>query len=357
MANFVVDSMIRGHHVYKEIWDPVNGEELPCGREIGNSSDPLAVAVMKRLDGGDNIVGHLPRRISSLCSAFIRRGGTIKCIVDGHRRYSEDLPQGGLEVPCKLRFEIKSLQVCNKTEGLIRASLAVTNAEYPDPCTKRVEKPTEHNIEIASCNIEANTMIPVASNPSELNAIDVDQICCSPVKKRGKHFDAERILMGEEMTDLEINFAQQLLKEQFKHISGLDSTLLQEKKVTHTKTLAKNKLQIVFCKERKHWIVATNINCAHNEVKVYDSLFQYLDKVSMECIENLFQHDNVSLKVRMIQCRRQTGTKDCGLFAVAFATALAFGQNPSRQNFKQEEMRSHLVNCFNKTYLSTFPCK
>ena len=76
---------------------------------------------MKRLDGEDNIVGHLPRRISSLCSAFIRRGGTIKCIVDGHRQHSEDLPQSGIEVPCKLRFEIKSLQVCNKIEGLIRA--------------------------------------------------------------------------------------------------------------------------------------------------------------------------------------------------------------------------------------------
>ena len=85
-ASFVVDSMIRGHHVYKEIWDPVNGEVLLCEREIGNSSDPLAVAVMKRLDGEDKIVGHLPRRISPLCSAFIRRGGTIKCIVDGHRR-------------------------------------------------------------------------------------------------------------------------------------------------------------------------------------------------------------------------------------------------------------------------------
>ena len=47
MANFAVDSMIRGHHVYKEIWDPVNGEELPCEREIGNSSDPLAVAVIE----------------------------------------------------------------------------------------------------------------------------------------------------------------------------------------------------------------------------------------------------------------------------------------------------------------------
>lgn len=89
--------------------------------------------------------------------------------------------------------------------------------------------------------------------------------------------------------------------------------------------MPKNKLQIVFCKERKHWIVATTINCAHDEVKVYDSLFQYLDKVSMECIENLFQHDNVPLRVRMIQCHKQTGTKDCGLFAVAKATAIAFG--------------------------------
>ena len=87
-TSFVVDSMIRGHHKYKEIWDPVNGKELPCQREIGNSSDPLTVAMMKRLDGEDKIVGHLPRRISPLCSAFIRRGGIIKCIVDGHRRYS-----------------------------------------------------------------------------------------------------------------------------------------------------------------------------------------------------------------------------------------------------------------------------
>ena len=101
MVSLVVDSMIRGHHVYKEIFNPINGEELPCEQEIRNSSNPLAVAVIKRLDGEDNIVGHLPR---TLCSAFIRCGGTIKCIVDGHRQYSEDLPQGGLEVP------IESLQ-------------------------------------------------------------------------------------------------------------------------------------------------------------------------------------------------------------------------------------------------------
>ena len=203
-ATFVVDSMIHGHHVYKEIWNPVNGEELPCEREIGNSSDPIAVAVRKRLDGGeDNIVGHLPCRISPLCSAFIRRGGTIKCIVDGHRRHSEDLPQGGLEVPCKLIFEIESLRVCNKTEGLICASLAVTSAEYPEASIKRGEKPSENTICTANSNSEAEMIVPVASKASELRAIDVDQVSCSPVKKRAKHFDAERIIMREELTDLE----------------------------------------------------------------------------------------------------------------------------------------------------------
>ena len=37
-------------------------------------------------------------------SLFIRRGGTIECIVTGTRRYSSDLPQGGLEIPCRLLF-------------------------------------------------------------------------------------------------------------------------------------------------------------------------------------------------------------------------------------------------------------
>ena len=58
------------------------------------------MAIRKR---GDT-VGHVPRSISTLCSVFIRRGGTIFCVVTGRRRYSMDLPQGGMEIPCKYRF-------------------------------------------------------------------------------------------------------------------------------------------------------------------------------------------------------------------------------------------------------------
>ena len=60
-----------------------------CKREPENASDPYAVAVKKER----TIIGHLPQKLSRMCSLFLRRGGTIKCIVTGHRKYSADLAQ------------------------------------------------------------------------------------------------------------------------------------------------------------------------------------------------------------------------------------------------------------------------
>ena len=59
-----------------------------------------AIAVLK----DDMIIGHILKKISRICSLFITRGGTIVCTPIGGSRYSEDLPQGGLEIPCKLVF-------------------------------------------------------------------------------------------------------------------------------------------------------------------------------------------------------------------------------------------------------------
>lgn len=366
MSSFVVDSVIRGHHIYKAIWEPVNGEELNTERETGNPHDPLAVAVTKLFRKERSTVGHLPHRISPLCSAFLRRGGTIKCIVNGHRKYSEDLPQGGLEVPCQLLFSIESELICKKTEQLIRSSLALSGVEYPE---NQINNGGKHLANKSKGIIKQETMVEkirtdddmkphnsvLAENDVTPMAVesDTEKIDGPPAKK--KKFNTECIIMGQELTDLEINFAQRLLREQFHHINGLQSTLLQEKNVKGISS--KNRLQIIFCKERKHWVVATNINCIHGEVKVYDSLFQHLDQTSLKCIEKMFEQDDVSPRIRMSQCRKQKGSKDCGLYAIAFATAIAFDQNPSCQNFTQDEMRAHLVNCFNKNHMSVFPCK
>ena len=118
METFELESCVRGQHIYQELWEAVIGEELQCQRERDNPTDIYAVAVRK----GRTVVGHLPRRLSRLCALFIRRGGSIHCSPTGKRRYSADLPQGGLEIPCILYFkgdakEIKKVvKLCTVTK-------------------------------------------------------------------------------------------------------------------------------------------------------------------------------------------------------------------------------------------------
>ena len=40
------------------------------------------------------IIGHLPRKLSGVCSLFLRRGGVISYTETGGRRYSGDLHSG-----------------------------------------------------------------------------------------------------------------------------------------------------------------------------------------------------------------------------------------------------------------------
>ena len=56
-----------------------------------------------------------------------------------------------------------------------------------------------------------------------------------------------------------------------------------------SETSVQNKLQIVYCRTRHHWIVASTLNCSPGEVKVYDSLFYYCAEETECIIANLFQ--------------------------------------------------------------------
>ncbi len=93
-----IETCVRGYHVYKADWTPVLGEIMNCEREPDNRKDRYAVAVKRE----GETVGHLPKKYSRIFSLFLRRGGLISCTVTGTRRYSADLSQGGLEIPCLL---------------------------------------------------------------------------------------------------------------------------------------------------------------------------------------------------------------------------------------------------------------
>ena len=60
----------------------------------------------------------MPRRRGSRPDGIhLRRNGSIQCRVTGQKRYSSDLPQGGLEVPCVYTFTGVSAQI-NKMKKL-----------------------------------------------------------------------------------------------------------------------------------------------------------------------------------------------------------------------------------------------
>ena len=101
MESFETKSCIQGFHIYKDIWSPLIGEQLKCTRETDNPLDRYTVNITPV---STETVGHVPQCISAICSTFLRRGGEIRCTVTGSRRYSRDLPQGGLEIPCMLHF-------------------------------------------------------------------------------------------------------------------------------------------------------------------------------------------------------------------------------------------------------------
>ena len=100
-------------------------DHLVCKQKPGNVHDTHAVAIKKITDGEIKIVGHIPRKISAICFAFMRRGGTILCHANGPHQYSSDLPQSGLEIPCVLKFIASNKKDTSKAKNQLESALNI----------------------------------------------------------------------------------------------------------------------------------------------------------------------------------------------------------------------------------------
>ena len=82
------------------------------------------------------------------------------------------------------------------------------------------------------------------------------------------------------------------------------------------------------------------IGCSPSTVKVYDSLYSELP---MEQICALLTSQEPVIDLIYVTVQRQQNGCDCGLFVLAYATALCSGQNPACLLFKQSVMRACLL--------------
>ena len=96
----------------------------------------------------------------------------------------------------------------------------------------------------------------------------------------------------------------------------------------------------------------SSVGCKTGEINVYDSLYSDLDEVTKCKVQRVFG-SSTGITFNFPNVQRQVELTDYGLFAVAFATSLAFGQDVFE--FQQDKLRSHLKVCFEEKYMRMFP--
>ena len=268
MERFSIDSCVCGYHIKNGMWEASVGEELLCQCENGNGSDPFAIAIIK----SGMTVGHIPRKISPICSLFLRRNGVVTIQTPGGRRYSADLPQGGLEILCTIAFEGFGKDV-QKLKRLITSALTPTAASQsfqPDNKKRKI----------------SSALTPTAAADSVVDSHTEEWVRCGCLILT--HHDRSILLTRNELSDEHIDFAHSLLRSQFQVLNGLQSTFFQ----SHSQGLKSNvnALQIVHS-SGNHWIVATTLQYIPGEVKIYDSIYDSLDSGTLQVVKRSFKRD------------------------------------------------------------------
>ena len=92
-----------------------------------------------------------------------------------------------------------------------------------------------------------------------------------------------------------------------------------------------------------HWNVVSTIGTQHPDVNVFDSMYCHCPEHSKVQISNLLMTTKNTIRLHYNNVQMQSGQADCGLFAIAFATALLNGLHPGAYYFDQSLMRSHLL--------------
>ena len=154
------------------------------------------------------------------------------------------------------------------------------------------------------------------------------------------------------LNDNIVNAAQVLLK-QLSHYSGFQNTLLGS---TLQFAVERGEFVQIIHDGINHWLMISNVggSCVQ-QVMVYDSMHRSVGSCTKRQVAVLLHTNQSHIKIQMMDIHLQSGGSDCGLFAIANATALVYGLAPGSQLYNQAEMRRHLWRCLKEGNLIPFP--
>ena len=154
------------------------------------------------------------------------------------------------------------------------------------------------------------------------------------------------------LDDENINKVMELIKKQFPHLTGLHNCLIGHTHQSFPKTDGAF-IQILHVNEN-HWITVQNVPQLHI-VNVYDSIYESTSEDAKRQIAALLRTKDNQIELKIQNVQYQNECTDCGIFAVAFATDLAHGCNPSKRHYKQDLLRSYFLKSLSQQYMTPFP--
>ena len=132
-----------------------------------------------------------------------------------------------------------------------------------------------------------------------------------------------------------------MLRKQYgDKVSALQNTV---KSRTLSMDIEPNEFVQILNKSDSHWFNVSTIGCKPGIVQVYNSASKHTPHRTKEEIAALLNTTKDSIPLQYMSVKHQNGGSDCGLFALAFATALCMCLDPTACKFKQELMREHFL--------------
>lgn len=104
-----------------------------------------------------------------------------------------------------------------------------------------------------------------------------------------------------------------------------------------------------------HWVVS---HLENKQVFIYDSLNPAtLSEELSKQLSLMYGRgkENGATSVKLANVQTQSNGIDCGLYAIANATTIAFGEDPEDKLYKDKVMWQHLIQCFEAQILTPFP--
>ncbi|XP_065683522.1 uncharacterized protein LOC124813178 [Hydra vulgaris] len=163
------------------------------------------------------------------------------------------------------------------------------------------------------------------------------------------------------LDDTLIDIAKSFLSHQFPKVGGFQSSCIFNS--NNFGGFVSGKFVQIFNVRNSHWVLISNVTSDNgsSSVQYYDSLFTGFNKSTVPLLVHrvarsmLINEGIAFINLEVMRCQNQDNGNDCGLHAIANATALCHGIDPSGILWEQNSMRSHFLKCVENRKLEMFP--